>query len=215
MNEQRLPSFWADRLRIATSDSARILARRALATSIHQLAGDKLRARGVPSDVADVEANYLAYELSRRVESGGVRAGFEDAYVRRCAQNRANDHFRETSGLRARCEVRDDDEQLFDERDPERLLEAAREDALLALRIERLRVLIASAPEAYRDVLHEVYVRGVLIEVIVERVLAARVASGEERIADESSRRRARAAVDQRLCRARAWIRARMGVRRA
>jgi len=210
MNE--LPTYWAEKLHAATNDCARVLARRALATSIHRLAGEKLRAKGVPGDVADVEANYLAYELGRRIEAGTVQPGSEDAYVRRCAHNRAIDHFRETSGVHARCELRDDHEELADERDPESLLSSYEEAAIIAVRVERLRALIASAPETHRVVLDEVYVKGTLIEVVVDRLLAARVAAGVERAGDATALRRARAAVDQRLSRAREWIRARIGV---
>ena len=210
MNE--LPTYWAEKLRSATNDCARVFARRALATSIHRLAGERLRAKRVPADVADAEANYLAYELGRRIEDGTVQPGLEDPYVRRCASNRAADYYRETSGVHSRCELREDHEELADDRNPERLLSDYEEAAVLAVRVERLRALVASAPETHRAVLHEVYVKGTLIEVLAEQLLAARVVSGLERVADAAALRRARASVDQRLTRAREWIRARVGV---
>lgn len=170
-----------------------------------------MRANGVPLDVADAEANYLAFTLGRRVEDGRIQPGSEDAYVRRCAQNRVADHFRETSGVHRASELRDEHDDSADERDPERLLSESEEAAIVASRVRRLRELVASAPEPHRAVLEEVYLKGTRIEVLAERLMAARIAGGLERAEDVGALRRARATVDQRLTRAREWIRARIG----
>lgn len=206
------PCFWAEQLRNAAHESARVVARRELAAAIGRLAHETLHLRGVPDHVADDEANFLAFDLGRRIELGRVHPGSEDAYIRRCATNRAHDHYREISGLRATCELHDEDTQLADDRDPERLLAEYQDAAFLAARVQRLRALIAIAPPGFAAVLHEVYVAGTLIEVVARRELDARVARGDERVDDEHAIRRARASVDQRLHRARAWMREQMGL---
>lgn len=206
------PSEWATTLRNATNDSARVMARRGLAMAIGKLARDTMAGRGMPADVADDEANFLAFDLVRRVESGMIQPQREDAYVRQCARNRANDYYREASGVRAVHELRDGAEELADSRHPERLMAEQQEAAIIACRVERLRALIASAPTAHAVVLYEVHVKGTLIEEIARQELEERIARGAERIRDVAALKRARAAVDQRLCRARSWIREQMAI---
>ena len=203
------PGFWAEQLRITPHESARVVARRELAGAIRRLAHQTLKLRGVPH-VSDDEANFLAFDLGRRIELGHVHPGSEDAYIRRCARNRANDHYREISGLRATCELHDEDTQLADVRDPESLLAESQDAALIAARVMRLRALIAVAPPGFAAVLHEVYVAGTLIEEVARHELEIRVARGDERAGDPHAIRRARASVDQRLHRARDWIREQM-----
>jgi hypothetical protein len=208
MNEQ--PSEWAMRLRNATNETARVFARRGLATAIGKLARGILVARGVPADVADDDANFLAFDVVRRVEGGRVEGGREDAYVRQCAKNRANDYYRETSGVRAVYELREEAEEIADGRDPESLMADYQEAAAVARQVDRLRALIATAPLAHAAVLYEVHVKGTLIEAIARRELEERIARGAEHVRDAAALKRARAAVDQRLSRARAWIRERI-----
>lgn len=209
MNE--MPSEWATKLRSATNDAARVFARRGLATAVGKLAHETLVARGVPADVADDDANFLAYDVGRRVEAGRIELGREDAYVRQSARNRATDYYRETSGVRAVYELREETAELLaDDRDPERLMAEYEEAAAVARQVERLRALIATAPPAHAAVLFEVHVKGTLIEVVARQELEERIARGVERVRDAAALKRARAAVDQRLCRARAWIRERI-----
>lgn len=207
-----VPSEWATTLRNATNDSARVMARRGLAMAIGKLARDTMAGRGVPAHVVDDEANFLAYDLVRRVESGMIQARREDAYVRQCARNRANDYYREASGVRAVHELREEAEEAADSRDPERLMAEHQEAATIACRVERLRALIASAPASHAVVLYEVHVKGTLIEVLAQQELEKRMEVGAEHKADAAALKRARAAVDQRLCRARSWIRERMAI---
>jgi hypothetical protein len=188
------------------------MARCGLATAIDSLAYHILITRRVAADVARAEANYLAFDVTRRIEAGTVRPGHEDAFVRQCARNRANDDYREKSGVRARYELLEEAELLADDRDPERLMAERQEAAALAAKIQHLRALIATAPPAHASVLHEVHVNGTLIEELAGRELAARLARGDERVRDAASLRRARATVDQRLCRARTWLRDRLGL---
>jgi len=206
------PGFWAEQVRIAPHEPARVIARRELAAAIRRLAHETLQVRGVPDHVADDEANFLAFDLGRRIELGHVHSGSEDAYIRRCARNRANAHYREISGLRTTCELDEDDTELADIRDPESLLAESQDAALVACRVKRLRALIAIAPPGFAAVLHEVYVTGTLIEEVARRELEIRVARGDERPDDPHALRRARASVDQRLHRARDWIRDQMRI---
>jgi len=208
MNEP--PSEWAKRLRNATNESARVYARRGLATAIGRLARVILVARRVPADVADDDANFLAFDVVRRVEGGRVHEGREDAYVRQCARNRAYDHYRDTSGVRAVYELREEAEEIADDRDPESLMADYQEEAAVARQVERMRALIATAPPTHAAVLYEVHVEGTLIEVLARRELEDRLARGTECVRDAAALKRARAAVDQRLSRARAWIRERI-----
>ena len=99
----------AEQLRTSPTEAARAVVRTALATAIRRLSSDRLRILGVPSDVADDEANYLAFELVRRIERQTIQIGCEAAYVKRCAQNRATDYYRHASGVRATCVSADDD----------------------------------------------------------------------------------------------------------
>lgn len=205
-----MPSEWATRLRSTTTDSARIMARRGLAKAIGKLAHDTLTARGVPADVADDDANFLAYDLGRRIEACMIEPGREDAYVRQSARNRAKNYYRETSGIRSVLELSEEAEELADSRNPERMMADHQEAAIIANRVERLRALIASAPATHAEVLYEVHVKGTLIDVLARRELDKRLASGAERVRDAAALKRARQVVDQRLCRARAWIRVRL-----
>jgi DNA-directed RNA polymerase specialized sigma24 family protein len=188
------------------------MARHGLTTAIDSLAYHVLILRRVAADVARHEANYFAFDIGRRIEAGTVQPGHEDAFVRQCARNRAIDHHREQSGIRARYEVLEEAELLADHRDPERLMAERQEAALLAAKVQHLRTLIATAPSAYANVLLEVHVKGALIEVLAARELATRLERGDERVNDAASLKRARATVDQRLCRARAWLREQLGL---
>ncbi len=203
----------AHRLRASTTEPARVCLRGEMAAAIRRLANDRLRAQGVPADVADDEANYLAFELVRRVERGLVQPGAEAAYVRRSAANRANDYYRHSSGVRGASALGEEEERsLADDRTPESLMTEHQDAADLAVRVARLRALIASAPPGYAAVLHEVYVRGTLIDSMARAELELRIERGDELGRTEAALKKARATVDQRLHRAREWIRAQLGV---
>lgn len=200
-------------LRTSTTEAARACIRGALATSIRRLAADRLRMLGIPQDVADDEANYLGFELVRRIERQTIQIGCEAAYVKRCAQNRATDYYRHASGVRATCVNADDEVHAIpDDRTPESILSQAQDAEALATRVARLRALIASAPPGYAAVLDAVYVRGTLIDTMAREELELRIARGDETSCNEAALKKARATVDQRLHRARDWIRAQLGV---
>ncbi|MBS2016219.1 MAG: hypothetical protein JST00_25275 [Deltaproteobacteria bacterium] len=203
----------AHELRTSTTEAARACVRAALAAAIRRLACERLRMVGVPDDVADDEANFLGFDLVRRIERQTIQLGCETAYVKRCAQNRATDYFRHASGVRATCVQADDEANVIpDERTPESILTQAEDAAALSDRVARLRALIAAAPPGYAAVLDAVYVRGTLIETMARAELDLRIARGDEQVRSEASLKKARATVDQRLHRAREWIRAQLGV---
>lgn len=203
----------AHQLRTSTTEAARACIRTALATSIRRLTKDRLRMLGIPQDVADDEANYLSFELVRRIERQTIQLGCEAAYVKRCAQNRATDYYRHASGVRATCVTADDEvHSIPDERTPESILSQAQDASALADRVMRLRALIATAPPGYAAVLDAVYVHGTLIDTMAREELELRIARGDETMRTDASLKKARATVDQRLHRARDWIRAQLGV---
>lgn len=203
----------AEQLRTSPTEAARAVVRTALATAIRRLSSDRLRILGVPSDVADDEANYLAFELVRRIERQTIQIGCEAAYVKRCAQNRATDYYRHASGVRATCVSADDDVNAIpDDRTPESILTQRQDAEALATRVQRLRALIAGAPPGYAAVLDAVYVRGTLIDTMAREELELRICRGDESARNDVALKKARATVDQRLHRAREWIRAQLGV---
>jgi DNA-directed RNA polymerase specialized sigma24 family protein len=203
----------AHQLRTSTTEAARACIRGALAASIRRLATERLRMLGIPKDVADDEANYLGFELVRRIERQTIQNGCEAAYVKRCAQNRATDYYRHASGVRATCVTADDEvHSIPDDRTPESILTQRQDAEALATRVARLRALIAAAPPGYAAVLEAVYVRGTLIDTMAREELELRIARGDETTRSDATLKKARATVDQRLHRARDWIRAQLGV---
>jgi DNA-directed RNA polymerase specialized sigma24 family protein len=168
---------------------------------------DTLLRTNVPPDVADDLAQSMTLVLVRRIEEGAVAEGSEDAYVRAAARNRARDYHREQSGVRARSTLCDAIDDLAGAEDSIEECLVDREEALERERTAaRLRALVHQAPERYRAVLVHVYVLGQPIETLTVLELARRCVSPDDR----DQHRRARAAVDKVLQRARDWLRERL-----
>jgi DNA-directed RNA polymerase specialized sigma24 family protein len=143
--------------------------------------------------------------LLERIERGEAKPGSEDAYVRTSARNRARDHFREQSGVRSRASIGDDPDEIATPWAGAEQLLLEREDTReRAVALARIRYLITQAPEAYRQVLEHVHVACRPIEELVTMEMTKRGADASDAV----ERRRARAAVDKTLQRAREWVRA-------
>jgi len=197
-------------LHAASTPAAHSAARNALAGSVRALCVITLRRNDVPSDVADDLAQSMTLLLVRRIEEGSVAEGSEDSYVRASARNRARDHHRDQSGLRARWTLIDElDAIAGDETTTEDRLVGQEEAGERACVAERLRVLLDLAPERYRALLVQVYLMGQPIETLAVAELIRRGACNDDR----RERRRARAAVDKQLQRARVWLRDRLTTR--
>jgi hypothetical protein len=166
--------------------------------------------------VAEDLAHHITLTVVHRIETGAVAEGCEDAYTRRCARNRAQDHHRHQSGVFERTRLREeaDDDTLVTEEDAEQLLLQIEEREHTRAIVQQMRVLLDMAPERYRDVLLSVYIDGVPIEELARIELARRIEYGEATVTDEVSRRaahkRARDAIDKLLQRGREWLRARL-----
>ena len=168
-----------------------------------------LRGERVPGDVAEDLAHDLVFRLVRRIEAGLVAVESVPAYVRRAAVNRARDYYRQQRGgfERARLDDADADQIAAMDDDAERRLVRIEEEREAKVRLEALRRVLDKAPPRYRDVLTTVYLEEQPIEVLVRRELQRRAASacGQD---DALATKRARAAVDKVLERARKWVRA-------
>ena len=212
-----LPSDRAYLLRCAQQSERDVVgARNALAGAVRALALRSIAACGVPRDVGEDLANGMTLEVVRRIEDGRVTEGCEDAYTRRCARNRAQDHHRQQSGVFERARLREDadDACLVTEEDAEQLLVEIEDQSHTRALVQQMRVLLDQAPERYRDVLFAVYILGTPIEDLARSELLRRIAYGEAIVNDEMSLRigqkRARDAVDKLLQRGREWIRVRL-----
>jgi DNA-directed RNA polymerase specialized sigma24 family protein len=200
-------------LRAALSDGVRTLTRNQLARAIRELVASVLAWHEVPAHARDDIAHTVTLDTIGRIESGHVREGCEDAYVRQCARHRAADYFRSIrSGVFTVLTVDELDElATFD--DAESLLVAREDDQALEALARRARSLLDSAPPSYRRVLQAVYLDGVPIERVVESDLDERVRAGEmsrEEAATPKAKKRARDLVDKHLERARKWLRSRL-----
>jgi DNA-directed RNA polymerase specialized sigma24 family protein len=168
---------------------------------------DTLRRTDVPPDIADDLAQSMTLVLVRRIEEGAVAQGSQDAYVRAAARNRARDYHREQSGVRSRSTLCDAIDDLVGTEDSIEECLVDREEALEREHTaSRVRALVHQAPERYRAVLVHVYVLGQPIETLTARELTRRCVSPDDR----AEHRRARAAVDKVLQRARDWLRERL-----
>lgn len=214
-----LPSERANLLRCAQASQVPadiVSARNALAGAVRSLAVRTIEASKVPRDVAEDLAHHITLTVVDRIERGLVAEGCEDAYTRRCARNRAQDHHRHQSGVFERTRLREeaDDESLVTDEDAEQLLLKIEEHSHTQAIVQQMRALLDMAPERYRDVLLSVYIDGVPIEELARIELARRIEYGEAMVTDEASRRaahkRARDAIDKLLQRGREWLRARL-----
>jgi DNA-directed RNA polymerase specialized sigma24 family protein len=191
-------------LREAVAGPGREVARNALAAAIRSLCMDVLSRLPIPAEVTEDLTHTMLPALMDRIQQGAVTPGLEDAYVRATARNRARDHFREQSGVRERASLGDDPDELPAPRDSaEDLLVESEEARARAALAKRIVSLIALAPDAYRRVLDLVYLAGRPIEELVVQELARRGVDPT----DVVERRRARAAIDKTLQRARDWVR--------
>ena len=211
-----LPSDRAYLLRCARSNADIVAARNDLAGAVRTLIIRSIEGCGVPRDVSEDLAHGLTLEVVRRIEEGQVGEGCEDAYTRRCARNRAQDHHRQQSGVFERANLREeaDEDCLVTEEHVEQLLVQIEEQSHTHALVQQMCVLLDMAPERYRDVLLAVYIHGTPIEELARRELARRIEYGEAVVHDDISQRmahkRARDAIDKLLQRGREWIRARL-----
>jgi RNA polymerase sigma factor (sigma-70 family) len=194
----------ANQLRHPLAGLKHEIARNALAAAIRSLCMEVLSWLPVPHEVAEDLTHTMLPVLMDRIEQGAVTAGLEDAYVRATARNRARDYLREQSGVRDRASLGDDPDELPAARDSaEDLLVESEEARARAALVTRIVSLIPQAPDAYRRVLDLVYLAGRPIEDLVVQELARRGVDPT----DVVERRRARAAIDKTLQRARDWVR--------
>ena len=206
----RLPSLseCATQLRDAPNPFARAALRNRLARAARSCFLQTLQAFRVPDASAEDYAGDLTFDLVCRIERGDVAIGHEDAYVKQCARNRARDHFREQSGVVSKFDLDRDVDVLPSDVDPERLLLALEAEEETRQLGQEVRALLDEAPPRYRDQLVAVYLNGTAIEELVQREILRRSLAGEAYDV-AASHRRARAAVDKVLERARTWVRER------
>jgi DNA-directed RNA polymerase specialized sigma24 family protein len=169
---------------------------------------DALARLQLPREVAEDLTHTMLPVLMERIEDGAVTPGLEDAYVRASARNRARDYFREQSGVRDRASISDDPEEVpAPWGNAEDLLVEFEEARARAAGVGPIVSLISRAPSAYRRVLDHVYLACRPVEELVVQELARRGVDPD----DVVERRRARAAIDKTLQRARDWVRLRLG----
>jgi DNA-directed RNA polymerase specialized sigma24 family protein len=175
-----------------------------MAAALRALCMETLAHFPIPGEAAEDLTHTMLPVLIDRIEQGLVACGSEDAYVRTTARNRARDYLRDQSGVRARASLSDDvDEVPAPHGNVEETLVAWDEARERAISIARIRYLITQAPAPYRQILEHVHVASRPIEELVVSELVRRgVDPG-----DPVERRRARAAIDKTLQRARAWVR--------
>jgi len=111
-------------------------------------------------------------------------------------------------GISSRFALDEDIEVLPAETDPERLLLALEEADETRALAQHVRSWLEQAPPRYREYLVAVYLDGRSIEELVQAEVRRRIAGGDTGDVETGvAHRRARAAVDKVLERARTWVR--------
>lgn len=164
-----------------------------------------------PDDVRDDIAQEVTLRIVAWFSAGDVTAGREEAFVRRCVRNALFDHYRRTQA-RHEVAIEQDDMADPDNPDPEEMAIRAAEGRQREDLIASIAVLIENAPEPYRQALIDVYATEPprTPEDLVRDELARRGQLGAGRVPTGQDIRRARAVIDQRLHRAREWVKARL-----
>jgi DNA-directed RNA polymerase specialized sigma24 family protein len=186
----------------------------ALAASVRALAFDTARRLTSPFDADDV-ANDVTLKCLAAFREGRVGEGSEATYVRRAA------HHRVCSGYRAQRRFVPVDVAGMDageasgaaasfvEASSPTPLESLAEDASRRgheAALDALERLVETAPSPHREVLSG-HLAGLCTKELVARELASRRAAGTVAEADARAESRLRAALDQRFCRAKGWVR--------
>lgn len=203
-----LPSEEAAAYRACTNDVTRARARERLAAAVRkrvvEVLGRTLRGRAIagPSDLEDA-AQYVTLRLVDRIVAGAIELGAEDHYIFRAARNKATDMLRGRADPR-RFEVAGDRLDATATEDPFADRLAAGE---ATADLDRIEAVLASAPPAYRDVITRLFFDDETRDSLVARELAAR---GDDPN-DEGARGRAANVIDQRVLRARKWLRVKIG----
>lgn len=203
-----LPSEEAAAYRACTDPVTQARARERLAAAVRhrviEVLGRTLRGRAIAgaSDLDDA-AQYLTLRLVDRIVAGEIEYGEEDPYIFRAARNKATDILRGRADPR-RVEVPRDTLESSAAQDPfaDRLAAGTATATL-----DRIESALADAPPAYRDVLVRLFLEDETRESLVDRELAAR---GEDPN-DAAARRLAANVIDQRVARARRWLRLKIG----
>jgi DNA-directed RNA polymerase specialized sigma24 family protein len=176
-----------------------------LAARVRDLLIVSLRAHGLrPEDAADW-AQKKVLLVARHLEAGDAGADREEAYVWGAGRNAAADSHRQR---KRRREVSITNAGGEDRPLPS-LEPDSEEEAQRKQRADRLREILdePGPPASYREILRRVYLEDVEISVIADEELArpGRGGGGTAR-----TPKQARYAVDQRLTRARAWLKGRL-----
>jgi RNA polymerase sigma factor (sigma-70 family) len=202
-----LPSEEAAAYRACTDDVARAQARERLAAAVRkrviEVLGRTLRGRAIAGQAdLDDAAQYVTVRLVDRIAASKIEHGEEDRYVFRAARNKATDMLRGRADPR-RFEIpKDQVDSAADDPFGDRL---AADTATASL--DRIEAALAEAPPAYRDVIVRLFLEEETRDSLVDRELVTRGQNPN----DADARRLAANVIDQRVARARKWLRLRIG----